>query len=157
MAEQLCRGARIFSAQVWISGSHSRWLNELRIGYTVLLSPPNAHFNPRAPPPTASGKQTTQTTTRRANVRWSSLIVWPSCLMPCMPSLVELSSDIRWPKEELPIDGRWIGSSSVRFARSWDAVESRRTELVHIGRERSPLDLISIIAAIVDIENLAAF
>jgi len=66
----------------------------------ILLNP-----NPTGTPTTTAPARTNHLTTPLACARCSSLIVWPSTRRCSIPSFVEESSEIKWPKEALPRDG----------------------------------------------------
>jgi hypothetical protein len=64
-------------------------------------------FNPipTGTPTNTAPARTNHLTTPLACARCSSLIVWPSTRRCSIPSFVEESSEIKWPKEALPRDG----------------------------------------------------
>jgi hypothetical protein len=67
---------------------------------TILRNP-----NPTGTPTTTAPARTSHLTTLLACARCSSLIVWPSTRRCSIPSFVDESSEMRWPKEALPREG----------------------------------------------------
>lgn len=67
---------------------------------TILLRP-----NPTGTPTTTAPARTSHLTILLACARCSSLIVWPSTRRCSIPSFVDESSEMRWPKEAFPREG----------------------------------------------------